>query len=144
MAWALSGRMSATTGMARAIRIVRMATSSVAVAASRRSGARWLRLIARRSGPREHGPDGGGPRPHVHRHVAALGTLVEVGVEIVRAVRPMQVDRKDLQDRGALGLDGRKEIRAREDVVEVVVEHVEVVEDRRRLGKALGKLWRRL
>ncbi len=64
---------------------------------------------------------------------------MEVGVEFLRTVATIQIDRQDLQDRRALRLKRWEKIRAREDVVEVIVKHVKVVEDRCRLGEASGE-----
>jgi len=83
----------------------------------------------------------GRARPHVHH--GAMGVPVrrrsdwfmEVGIELRRTVATVQVYRQDLEDRTALCLERRKQVGAREDVIEVVVQHVEVVEDRRRFGK---------
>ena len=56
----------------------------------------------------------------------------------------LEIDRKDLEDRLAPAFHRRKQIRAHEDVVEVVVEHVEVVEDRRGFREPPCELWRGL
>src|SRR3712207_7546577 len=46
-------------------------------------------------------------------------------IEITRAMRAMQVDRQDLEDRRALGLERGVKIRPDQDVVEIVVQHVQ-------------------
>src|SRR5262249_15155187 len=94
-----------------------------------------LRLIARWCSARQDFMDGRWPRSHIHARMPLSILLVKVGIPVVDAVVPVQVDRKNLQDRSALCFKGRKEIWARQDVVEVVMQHVEVVENRRRFGE---------
>src|SRR2546429_9328628 len=70
------------------------------------------------------------PRAHVH-HVTAVAThvlLVKISIGILRAMIAMKVDRQDPQDRRALVLERGEQVGPHEDVVEVVVQHVEVVE----------------
>jgi hypothetical protein len=69
---------------------------------------------------------------------------VELGVEVAGAVASPEIDGQDREDRRPPGLQGGIEIRTGEHVVDVVVEHVQVVEDRGRLGKAPGELRRGL
>jgi hypothetical protein len=84
------------------------------------------------------------PRTHRHAAVPGLTPLVKVGVPVVRPMAAIQVDRQDLQDRRALRLERREEIGPHEDVIEVVVQHVQVVEDCRRLGEVPSKVGRGL
>src|SRR5438105_2466408 len=76
--------------------------------------------------------------------LTGITPLVKVGVPVVLPVAAMQVDRQDLQDRRALRLERREEIGAHEDVIEIVVQHVQVVEDRRRLREVPSKVGRGL
>ena len=68
-------------------------------------------------------------RPGAHRHAAVpcVTPLVKVGVPVVWSMTTMQVDWQDLQDRGSLRLERREEIGPHEDVIEIVVQHVQVV-----------------
>jgi hypothetical protein len=84
------------------------------------------------------------PRPHVHAGMPVGIVLVKVGIPVIGAVVPVQVDRKNLEDRSPLRSEVRKQIRARQDVVEVVVQHVEVVENRSSFGELLGEIGSRL
>src|SRR5262245_22170311 len=71
------------------------------------------------------------PRTHVAGGPAGVrarmgaGHFVEVGIEVVGAVISMKVDRKDPENGRALGVERRVEVRTGQDVVEVVVEHVQ-------------------
>src|SRR5438270_6357963 len=79
-------------------------------------GRRGLGLIAWRRCTREHVVDR--RRAGAHRHASVPVTpLVKVGVPVVRLMAAMQVDRQDLQDRRALGLERREKIGAHENVI---------------------------
>src|ERR1700737_1742244 len=88
----------------------------------------WLRLVARRGGPSEGLLYRGRSRAHIRQgRVSARlrpGLFVKVRIQVVCAVAPVEIDRQDLQDRGALRLKRRVEVWAGQDVVEVVVQHV--------------------
>src|SRR5258708_31624301 len=72
-----------------------------------------LRLIPWRGAPSEDILHRWRSRAHVrHRRVSThlhLGLLVKVRVQIMHAMAPVEVDRQDLQDRGALRLKRRVE-----------------------------------
>src|SRR5881296_184201 len=130
----------ASTKNSASVAILIIASSSVLVTRARRLRRGRLRLITRRRCACENFMDGRWPRSHVHTGVALRISLVKVGIPIIGAMVPVQVDRQNLQDRRTLCSKARKQIRTGQDVVEVVVEHVQVIEDRRSLWELPGEI----
>src|SRR5882762_4579349 len=114
------------------------------VTSARCLGRRRLRLIAWWRCTREYLVDRWRPGAHRHAAVPCVTPLVKGGVLVVWPMTTMQVDWQDLQDRCSLRLERREEVGPHEDVVEVVVQHVQVVEDRRRLREVPSKVGRGL
>ena len=68
------------------------------------------------------------------------GTILNVAI-IPRLVIAVEIDIEEEVDAVALGFQGGKQLRRGEYVINIVVEHVQVIEDVGGLGKALGERW---
>src|SRR5919197_1534071 len=134
----------ASTTISAIIAILIMAAPSMLVTRVWRFRRRRLRLITGRRGARQNFMHGWWPWPHVHAGMPLGILLVEIGIPVVGAMVPVQIDRKNLEDRSPLCFEAGKEIRSRQDVVAVVVQHVEVVEDRGGFGEPLAEIRSRL